>query len=30
VSEVAAIEAAVVLFGLNDERRKRPTINPRR
>ncbi len=30
VSEAAAIEAAAVLFGLNDERRKRLTINPRR
>jgi hypothetical protein len=30
VSEPAAIEAAIALFGLNDERRKRLTINPRR
>jgi hypothetical protein len=30
VSEAAAIEAAVALFGLNDERRKRLAINPPR
>ncbi|MBO0753780.1 MAG: hypothetical protein J2P53_16800 [Bradyrhizobiaceae bacterium] len=30
VTEAAAIEAAVALFGLNDERKKRLAINLRR
>ena len=30
VTEPAAIEAAVVLFGLDAERRKRLAVNPRR
>ena len=30
VNEPAAIEAAIMLFGLNDERRRRLAINPRR